>query len=289
MLALPCILAIFGALILVVMLSKITIRGGILISSFLFGICLFSMAPYGLMFICTFVGGIIGEILYDTVGKNNHAGKIIGVVCPMLGLALGEYIPLCYMQDAFKAFYAERITGNMANASMELINTPIVVVLTIVTILCAILGYGRENATQEEIEAAAKLAHCHDFIMALPDGYDTMVGEGGSTLSGGEKQRISIARAILKDAPVLLLDEATSSLDPENEVEVQQAIEELVKDRTVVMIAHKLKTIAGADQIIVLDQGEVKEVGTHKELMDNHGLYRHLWDIQQTTAGWQIN
>ena len=151
------------------------------------------------------------------------------------------------------------------------------------------IRYGRENATQEEIEAAAKLAHCHDFIMALPDGYDTMVGEGGSTLSGGEKQRISIARAILKDAPVLLLDEATSSLDPENEVEVQQAIEELVKDRTVVMIAHKLKTIAGADQIIVLDQGEVKEVGTHKELMDNHGLYRHLWDIQQTTAGWQIN
>ena len=127
------------------------------------------------------------------------------------------------------------------------------------------------------------------FIMALPDGYDTMVGEGGSTLSGGEKQRISIARAILKDAPVLLLDEATSSLDPENEVEVQQAIEELVKDRTVVMIAHKLKTIAGADQIIVLDQGEVKEVGTHKALMNNHGLYRHLWDIQQTTAGWQIN
>ena len=108
------------------------------------------------------------------------------------------------------------------------------------------IRYGRENATQEEIEAAAKLAHCHDFIMALPDGYDTMVGEGGSTLSGGEKQRISIARAILKDAPVLLLDEATSSLDPENEVEVQQAIEELVKDRTVVMIAHKLKTIAGA-------------------------------------------
>ena len=148
---------------------------------------------------------------------------------------------------------------------------------------------GRENATQKEIEAAAKLAHCHDFIMALPDTYNTMVGEGGSTLSGGEKQRISIARAILKDAPVLLLDEATSSLDPENEVEVQQAIEELIKDRTVVMIAHKLKTIAGADQIIVLDQGEVKEVGTHEELMEKQGLYHHLWNIQQTTEGWQIN
>ena len=141
MLALPCILSVFGALILVVMLSKTTIRGGILISSFLFGICLFSMVPYGLMFICTFIGGIIGEILYDTVGKNNHAGKVIGVICPMLGLALGEYIPLCYMQDVFKAFYAERITGNVANASMELINTPIVVLLTIVTIICAILGY----------------------------------------------------------------------------------------------------------------------------------------------------
>lgn len=151
------------------------------------------------------------------------------------------------------------------------------------------IRYGRENATQEEIEAAAQLAHCHEFIMDRPDGYDTMVGEGGNTLSGGEKQRISIARAILKDAPVLLLDEATSSLDPENEVEVQQAIEELVKDRTVVMIAHKLKTISRADQIIVLEQGEVKEVGTHIKLIEKNGIYRRLWDIQQTTLGWQIN
>lgn len=151
------------------------------------------------------------------------------------------------------------------------------------------IRYGRENAAQEEIEAAAKLAHCHDFIMKLPDGYNTMVGEGGFTLSGGEKQRISIARAILKDAPVLLLDEATSSLDPENEVEVQRAIEELVKGRTVIMIAHKLKTIAGADQIIVLDHGEVVEIGTHETLTEQKGLYEHLWNIQQTTAGWQIN
>lgn len=141
MLALPCILSVFGALILVVMLSKTTIRGGILISSFLFGICLFSMAPYGLMFICTFAGGIIGEIIYDTAGKNSSVGKVIGIICPMLGLALGEYIPLCYMQEAFKAFYAERITGDVANAALELINTPIVVVLTIVTIICAVLGY----------------------------------------------------------------------------------------------------------------------------------------------------
>jgi len=150
------------------------------------------------------------------------------------------------------------------------------------------IRYGREDATQQEIEAAAKAANCHDFIMKLPNGYDTMVGEGGSTLSGGEKQRISIARAILKDAPVLLLDEATSSLDPENEVEVQEAIENLVQDRTVIMIAHKLKTIAGADQIIVLNEGKVVESGRHEELLSKDGLYTKLWNIQSKTTGWQI-
>lgn len=152
------------------------------------------------------------------------------------------------------------------------------------------IRYGREDATQEEIVEAAKIARCHDFIMALPDGYNTMVSEGGSTLSGGEKQRISIARAILKDAPVLLLDEATSSLDPENEIEVQQAITELIQGRTVIMIAHKLKTVVGADQIIVLNEhGSVEEIGTHKQLMDSSGLYKHLWDIQQSSSAWQIS
>ena len=151
------------------------------------------------------------------------------------------------------------------------------------------IRYGKENATHEEIVAAAKLAHCHEFIRKLPDGYQTMVGEGGSTLSGGEKQRISIARAILKDAPVLLLDEATSSLDPENELDVQHALEALVKGRTVVMIAHKLKTVAGADQILVLDQGKIVERGTHTELLQKDSLYAHLWNVQQETSGWQIH
>lgn len=151
------------------------------------------------------------------------------------------------------------------------------------------IRYGREHASQEEIIEAAKIARCHEFIMALPNGYDTMVSEGGSTLSGGEKQRISIARAILKDAPVLLLDEATSSLDPENEIDVQQAITELIQGRTVVMIAHKLKTVVGADQIVVLNEhGSVEEIGTHKQLLDRGGLYRHLWDIQQSAAAWKI-
>lgn len=150
------------------------------------------------------------------------------------------------------------------------------------------IRYGREDAAQEEIEAAAREACCHDFIMKLRLGYDTMVGEGGSTLSGGEKQRISIARAILKDAPVILLDEATSSLDPENEAEMQRAIGRLVKGRTVVMIAHRLKTVIRSDNIIVLDKGRVIAQGRHEELLQQCGLYTKLWDIQSRTSGWKI-
>lgn len=150
------------------------------------------------------------------------------------------------------------------------------------------IRFGKTDATDEEIIAAAKKACCHDFIMRLPQGYDTMVGEGGCTLSGGEKQRISIARAILKDAPVILLDEATASLDPENEVEVQKAIDSLIKGRTVIAIAHRLKTIKDADRIIVLDNGRIKEEGTHDELIKKKGLYAHLWDIQENTSGWKL-
>lgn len=150
------------------------------------------------------------------------------------------------------------------------------------------IRFGKSDATDEEIIAAAKKACCHDFIMRLPQGYDTMVGEGGCTLSGGEKQRISIARAILKDAQIILLDEATASLDPENEVDVQKAIDTLIKGRTVIAIAHRLKTIMGADQIIVLDEGKVKETWTHEQLMQKGGLYAHLWGIQESTSGWKL-
>lgn len=143
-------------------------------------------------------------------------------------------------------------------------------------------------ATDDEIIEAAKKACCHDFIMGLPSGYDTMVGEGGCTLSGGEKQRLSIARAMLKDAPVVLLDEATASLDPENEVEVQKAINTLIEGRTVIVIAHKLRTIKNADKIVVLDGGRISEEGTHEMLMRNNGIYRKLWDIQEQCSGWRI-
>lgn len=150
------------------------------------------------------------------------------------------------------------------------------------------IRFGKPDATDEEVVAAARRACCHDFIMRLPQGYDTPVGEGGCTLSGGEKQRLSIARAILKDAPIVLLDEATASLDPENEVEVQRAIDTLVDGRTVVVIAHRLKTVMAADRIVVLDEGRVVEQGTHAELMGREGLYARLWNIQEKTMGWQM-
>ena len=150
------------------------------------------------------------------------------------------------------------------------------------------IRFGRTDATEEEIVAAARKACCHDFIMRLPQGYDTMVGEGGCTLSGGEKQRISIARAILKDAPVILLDEATASLDPENELEVQRAIDSLIKGRTVIAIAHTHKTNRNADRIIVLEGGRIEEEGTHETLMQSDGLYAQLWNIQEHISGWKL-
>lgn len=155
--------------------------------------------------------------------------------------------------------------------------------------IAANIRYGKPDATQEEIEAAAKKACCHDFIMALPDGYDTLVGESGSHLSGGEKQRISIARAILKNAPIVLLDEATSSIDPDNEVFIQQAINELVRDKTLIVIAHRLTTIKDADQIIVMDGGSIVEKGTHKQLLESNGQYARFWEIEQRAGSWYLN
>jgi ATP-binding cassette subfamily B protein len=150
------------------------------------------------------------------------------------------------------------------------------------------IRFGSPDATREEIIAAAKKARCHDFIEALPDGYDTVVGEGGSTLSGGEKQRISIARAILKDAPIVLLDEATASVDPDNEKYIQEAIDELVRDKTLIIIAHRLSTIKRADQILVIDGGRIVERGAHGELLAKGGQYCALWTRRQNANSWRI-
>lgn len=148
--------------------------------------------------------------------------------------------------------------------------------------------FGKPQATREEMILAAKKACCHDFISALPNGYQTKIGEGGATLSGGEKQRISIARAILKDAPIIILDEATASVDPENERELQQAISELTKNKTLLMIAHRLNTVRGADQILVLDNGRIIQKGNHQELMHQKGLYRRFVEIRENAIGWKL-
>lgn len=147
------------------------------------------------------------------------------------------------------------------------------------------IRFGNPNATQEEIIEAAKKAQCHDFITALPDGYETVIGEGGSTMSGGEKQRISIARAILKNANIVILDEATASIDPENEHLIQQAISELTIGKTVIVIAHRLATIEHADQILVIDKGQVVQKGTHRQLIQQDGLYRRFITIREQAEG----
>ena len=148
--------------------------------------------------------------------------------------------------------------------------------------------FGKPDATEEEMIAAAKKARCHDFIMKMPNGYDTVIGEGGGTLSGGEKQRISIARAILKDSPVIILDEATASIDPENEHLIQSAISELTKGKTIITIAHRLSTVKNADKILVVEDGKIAESGTHDELIAENGLYKRFTEIRSRAEGWNI-
>lgn len=150
------------------------------------------------------------------------------------------------------------------------------------------IKFGRQDATHEEVIAAAKKACCHDFISQLPNGYDTVIGEGGSSLSGGQKQRISIARAIMKDAPVVILDEATANVDPENEKDLMDAIEALTKEKTIIMIAHRLKTVRHADQIVVVDKGRIVQKGTHEQLMTQDGIYKRFVDAREQAVSWKL-
>ena len=150
------------------------------------------------------------------------------------------------------------------------------------------IRFGKPGASREEVVEAARKACCHDFIMELPDGYETVIGEGGASLSGGERQRISIARAIMKDAPIIILDEATANVDPENEAELTEAIEALTKEKTIIMIAHRLKTVRHADKILVIEKGRIAQQGTHEELVAQNGIYRTFIEGRQEAATWKI-
>ena len=150
------------------------------------------------------------------------------------------------------------------------------------------IRFGQPDALMEKVIEAAKKACCHEFIEALPDGYDTVIGEGGASLSGGEKQRISIARAMMKDAPVIFLDEATANVDPENENDLMKAIQALTEEKTVIMIAHRLKTVEHADQILVIDHGKIVQQGTHENLMKEEGIYRNFISERREAASWKV-
>ena len=150
------------------------------------------------------------------------------------------------------------------------------------------IRFGQPDAPLEKVIAAAKKARCHDFITKLPQGYETVIGESGGTLSGGERQRLSIARAMMKDAPIIILDEATANVDPENEKELMDAIRELTHEKTVIMIAHRLKTVRHADQILVVDKGSIVQRGTHDELMQQDGIYRHFISGREQAVGWKL-
>ncbi len=150
------------------------------------------------------------------------------------------------------------------------------------------IKFGMPEATREQVAEAARKACCAEFIEALPNGYDTVIGEGGATLSGGEKQRISIARAMLKDAPIVILDEATANVDPENEDRLQKAVEELTRNKTIIMIAHRLKTVRKADRILVVDNGEIVQSGKHEELVNCKGIYADFVNGRKEAVGWKI-
>ena len=151
------------------------------------------------------------------------------------------------------------------------------------------IKFGNQSATHEEVVEAAKKACCDEFISKLPNGYDTVIGEGGANLSGGEKQRISIARAIMKNAPVIILDEATANVDPENEKELVEAVNALTKEKTIIMIAHRLKTVRHADQIVVVNKGKIVQQGTHDRLMNEEGIYKRFINARAQAVSWKLS
>lgn len=245
------------------------------------------------------------DITFDHVGFSYESGKPVlrdvsfkakqGQVTALVGPSGGGKSTIANLAAGFYAVDSGKITlGGTDIApidSVALMKDFSIVFQNVVLFNNTIMEnirVGRKNATDEDVIKAAKAANCHDFIEKLPNGYQTVIGENGSTLSGGECQRLSIARALLKDAPVILLDEATASLDVDNETEIQEAITNLVQGKTVLIIAHRLRTVESADKIVVLDGGVVAESGTHNELMQKKGLYHKLVELQTAASDWKL-
>lgn len=246
------------------------------------------------------------DITFDHVGFSYHKGEPVlrdvsfraaqGQVTALVGPSGGGKSTAARLAARFWDLDQGRITIGGADVSTvdpeSLLKNFSVVFQDVVLFNSSIMEnirIGRKDATDQEVMAAAEAARCSDFINRLPNGYHTKIGENGSVLSGGERQRLSIARALLKDAPIILLDEATASLDVENESMVQGAISNLVRNKTVLIIAHRMRTVAKADRIVVLKDGLVAEQGSPRELYESNGIYRHMVDLQTQSQKWTLS
>ena len=231
----------------------------------------------------------------ETVLKDVSFTAKQGEVTALIGPSGGGKTTVSRLASRFWDVQKGRITVggmNIQNVDPETLMSLYSIVFQDVTLfnnsIMENIRIGRQDATDEEVIAAAKLAHCDEFAEKMPNGWNTLIGENGSELSGGERQRISIARAFLKDAPIILLDEATASLDVDNETLIQESLSKLIRNKTVMIIAHRMRTVAEADKIVVLKDGVVAETGTPKELEEKRGIYQHMTAVQMQAAGWQL-